>query len=141
MVFDITLEDFIVECGHNGSEIIDLHLPEPNKRRGFNLLDVLKVATNRGFAVTPLLLDITSVHSGHHHNVDIEWKMPEPESWRAKLFEKHRMLILHTTIHNHNHAVAYNPGDRRIYDPNGFIYDVSNHLMMSEDVFMVTRHA
>ena len=54
MALNMPYADLIKEIGHDGSEIIFPELPEPGKRRGFHMQEIIDVAIKKGYAVTPI---------------------------------------------------------------------------------------
>jgi hypothetical protein len=106
--------DMIYErIGHDGSEIIWPHLPEPRCRRAFHIQECINAVWPE-FAVTPLELcghlspDGVSIF-------EINFRYPELGSWSGVVLGRggHGFRI--------RHAVAFCAN--RIYDPNGLIYD------------------
>jgi hypothetical protein len=53
MVLGVSVEALIVMVGHDGSEIIWPKLPEPSRRKGFHLQELIDIAFDLGWASTP----------------------------------------------------------------------------------------
>lgn len=56
MAIDIPVQQLVKDIGHDGSEKIFTHLPEPMCRRGFHSQELIQAAWDYGFACTPLEL-------------------------------------------------------------------------------------
>jgi len=54
MALHLPVEQLIDEIGHDGSEKIFTHLPEPMCRRGFHAQELIQVAWTNGYACTPI---------------------------------------------------------------------------------------
>lgn len=54
MAMDITVPDIISLIGHDGSEVIYPDLPEPMCRAGFDIQEIIDVALQMGWSVTPI---------------------------------------------------------------------------------------
>ena len=54
MAIDIPVQQLINDIGHDGSEKIFTHLPDPMCRRGFHSQELIQIAWQYGFACTPL---------------------------------------------------------------------------------------
>lgn len=67
MALGVDLNYILKDIGHDGSEITHAGLPEPLNRRGFHMQELIKVATQRDHAVTPIELapmGVPAVNSG-----------------------------------------------------------------------------
>jgi hypothetical protein len=56
MALDCPVVDLMLALGHDGSEIIYPDLPEPSNRHGHNIYELIQVALDMGYAVTPVPL-------------------------------------------------------------------------------------
>jgi len=56
MALDMPVASLIERLGHDGGEIIFPDLPEPANRRGHNIYELIQVAVDLGYAVTPIPL-------------------------------------------------------------------------------------
>ncbi len=56
MALDIPVGDVVAEAGHNGGKIIFPHLTEPQCRQGFHFQELVMLAWQHGFAMTPIEL-------------------------------------------------------------------------------------
>ncbi len=54
MALGITYDQLIKSIGHDGQKIIFPDLPDPGKRQGFHIQEVVDVAIKMGIAVTPI---------------------------------------------------------------------------------------
>lgn len=117
MALDEGWRKLIGEIGHDGSEIVLPTLPDPARRRGFHLQELIPLALKRGFAVTPLeALPYSTPDGKSEFPVDFKIK---PEK-RFQLYMVHSRGILTGLAHQWRHAVAWN--GEKIYDSRGLIY-------------------
>jgi len=56
MALDYPVADLMSRLGHDGSEVAFPDLPEPARRRGHNIYELIEAAVHLGFAVTPIPL-------------------------------------------------------------------------------------
>jgi hypothetical protein len=56
MTLDIPVSEIIEEVGHDGGEIVFPHLREPACRRGFHSQELVKIAWQHRYAMTPIEL-------------------------------------------------------------------------------------
>lgn len=96
MYFDISIEDVVRLVGHDGSEYIG-PLISPQCFRGFNGMDILKLAYQYG-----LLVFATPEGTGQYN-----------------MLKQYPGILTFTTMSGHGHAVATD--GQMIYDPSGFI--------------------
>ncbi len=54
MALGITYNALVNRIGHDGQAIIFPDLPDPGKRQGFHIQEIIDVALDMGFAVTPI---------------------------------------------------------------------------------------
>lgn len=54
MAMNISPAELVKEIGHDGGAIIFPELPEPGKRRGFHMQEIIDVAIKKGYAITPI---------------------------------------------------------------------------------------
>ncbi len=54
MAIDIPVQQLMEEIGHDGSQKIFTHLPEPMCRHGFHSQELIQAAWKHGFACTPI---------------------------------------------------------------------------------------
>jgi hypothetical protein len=114
---------------HSWKQVIFHGLPEPICLRGIHIQELIQLALDIGFAVTPHELFPQIAGPYGHPNYQVQFDgVGEAHNW--DLF--HRTIVTSRGILTGNqmvegepipHAVAYD--HTRIYDPNGFIYDHS----------------
>ena len=56
MALDVPVAQLIERVGHDGGQIVFPNLPEPANRRGHNIYELIQVALDLGYAVTPVPL-------------------------------------------------------------------------------------
>jgi hypothetical protein len=118
MVLDLRVEDLIKTVGHDGSEIIHPELPEPACRRAFHIQEMMKVALQQGYAVTPFTaIMITEAPSGQLHHA-------EDPDFMSLVWANQGVLTGHSSFTNTPHAVAWN--GKVVYDPIGVRYELGN---------------
>ena len=126
MAMDVSVIDVLNALGHDGSEIVWPNLPEPTCRRGFHIQELIRLAMQWGWSVTPVeLAPVLGCADGRSFQV-----YPDDECWA--FFEQ----VIRTSqgvIEGHGlrcrHAVAYDNG--RIFDPDSGGYDYSREACQS----------
>jgi len=122
IALDMPVADLLAAIGHDGSEIVFSSLPEPLRRRGFHIQELVHVALARGFAVTPVelfpVLQPTEV--GPFHKAVL---YPDNNWRRFDAVIQGSRGVIDGTGARIGHMVAYGHG--RIYDPRGSVYEYS----------------
>lgn len=129
IVLDIEIKEIFKLIGHDGSEIIWPDYQDPYKRRSFHVQELILVAFNLGFNITPfeqLPLQLPSPLSEQYYN-----SMPDRDL--TKIMFGKKGVITGTSKTNSRHAVAWN--GFKIYDPNHSIYDVDQFII--EEFYLV----
>lgn len=110
-----TIKPILDIVGHDGSEIIHLDLPEPQKRRSFNFTEIAIAALALGKSLTHLAhVNVTTTR---------DRKFFAPVFDLVNLLPYYDGIILgHPPNSINNHAVSWNREEEKIYDPNGTIY-------------------
>jgi hypothetical protein len=116
MTLDIAVEDIFAELGHDGGTIFWPDLPEPMRRRGFHVQELIEVALRRGYAVTPFELSPVLRCGDKEYCFDARW------SAFANTVENSIGVLTGKGVRTH-HAVAYYYG--QIFDPDNGVYDYS----------------
>ncbi len=116
MALDCPVRDLMLCIGHDGGEIVFPDLPEPANRRGHNIYEMIPVAIDLGYAVTPIPLRPTIVPANDPvREVAIG---TDEQNWNR--FTRH-ILMSRGTIECQGprcyHVLAYDRG--RIFDPEG----------------------
>ncbi len=117
MVFNADQRKLIKEIGHDGSEIVLPTLPEPARRRGFHLQELIDCVVRRKYSVTPIEVLPYSTPDG---------KADFPINFQVS-YEERLLRHMHNTRgiitglgKKWRHAVAWD--GKQIYDPHGLIY-------------------
>lgn len=118
--------------GHDGSEIIWPELPEPLRRRGFHIQEMIRVAWMRDYLVTPILAHFVvtpdTVHKLQVTQLD----------FAQKLLQNHSGVLTGQGIKN-NHAIAWDHKTQRIFDPNGLVYAPENGHFTPETFWLISK--
>ncbi len=124
MVLDKTNEEMIELIGHDGGEIVFPDLPEPSKRQGVHIQEVIDIAIDLGYAVTSIEVSPSSTTDGKN-NFDIKFK--ESYADRLKWHMHHSIGIITGLGRRWPHAVAWD--GKKILDPQGRTYDFDDIKM------------
>ncbi len=121
MTLKTPVKKLIAELGHDGSQIIFPQLPEPLCRRGFHSQELIHLAWNHGFSLTPFeLFPRIQPASGNYDPVAVQFT----DNWqRFQLILHREMGILEGKGRRCRHAVHFNRGI--IFDPDGRQYKYS----------------
>lgn len=116
MALGIPVQDIFDELGHDGSEILWPHLPEPQCRCSFHPQELIEIALRRGFAVTPFELAPVLESAGELLYLNVRWE---------KFIETVNTSrgVLTGNGSRTRHAVAYEHG--WIYDSDSGVYKYS----------------
>lgn len=130
MVLGISLNEIIARIGHDGSEIVFPHLPEPQRRRCFHIQEMIAVSFSLKHPATEFQFNPCMTPNG----VDI---FEVPASGIRELMSVSKGVLLGKG-RQHGHAVAW---DRRhIYDPLGMVYDIENqNLFKPYSYFLISN--
>lgn len=135
MLTPLTPSDVMARIGHDGSEITHAGLPEPLKRRGFHIQEIIDVAFYYGYAMTEIQYGptITPYVSGGPTAGSATRVIGDDDARiRFELHIKTSRGLLATHSQVQGHVWAYEDGI--VYDPDGihepFSYsvDVLNQL-------------
>lgn len=133
MVLDCSIEYLIEKLGHDGSEILWPSLPEPFRRRGHHIEELQYVAFDMGKSFVPFV-------PAFEYNPGADEKLMFAKylfnvAFDPILARYDGILVGHWTK-GHPHAVAWNAKERRLYDPEGSIYEYSSSFAI--DCFHAT---
>jgi hypothetical protein len=128
MAIDIPVQQLIDEIGHDGSEKIFKHMPEPMCRRGFHSQELIQAAWLHGLACTPFEMYPMlkcSPFLGPHHQPGSRTEYPVEGSFvsaQARFVAAVRVTrgVMEGTGKCCEHAVYYHYG--QIWDPDGEVY-------------------
>lgn len=118
MIFDVSVLDLLKEIGHDGSEIIFPHLPDPYRRRAFHVQEMVEPCLRRNLPMVPLeATPLLGVSDGSIHPIELPGgNLPR----LIRCMQQYRGILLGDWP-NGPHAVAWDK--EKVYDPNGLIYD------------------
>jgi hypothetical protein len=118
MTLQLPVDQIIDEIGHDGSQIIYPGLPEPLCRRGFHSQELIDVAWQHDFSVTPFeLFPSIRPASGDYDTLIVEFT----DNWQRfiSLIKSERGILEGAGFHC-RHAVHFRRGE--IFDPDGRQY-------------------
>ncbi len=130
MAIGISLNEMIARIGHDGSDVIWPHLPEPLKRRAFHIQECVVASLHLQFSVTELQFNPCLTPDGTSFSdvttCDIHKFMTVS---KGVLLGKGRQ---------HGHAVAWDGA--YIYDPSGIVYSAENQdTFLAHSYYMVQK--
>lgn len=117
--------------GHDGSGIMFNDLKDPHCRRGFHMQEIIIVAWNFGFAVTPIEVIPCSTPGGGREFV-VDFGISHTKRFQRWL--KNTKGIITGVVNNVGHAVAWD--GERCLDPRGRICAI-NDLDMNIDCYWI----
>ena len=133
MVLDINREKLIEIIGHDGGEIVFPDQPEPMKRQGFHIQEIIDIAYDMCYEVTAIEVMPSSTSDGKN-NFDIE------------IADHHERLMCHMRgnpgiitgrSRKMHHAVAWD--GYKVYDPVGKIYPFNDIKMGIQVYYRFTK--
>ena len=121
MCLETTTKLLCTELGHDGSKIIFPRLAEPMCRRGFHSQELIHLAWNHGYCVTPFeLFPAIQPFSSDYQPATVQFI----DNWhRFTRLIQTEMGVLEGKGHRCRHAVHFCRG--MIYDPDGQQYEYS----------------
>ena len=121
MTLETPVQQIIDEIGHDGSQIVYPDLPEPMCHRGFHSQELIHIAWQHGFNVTPFeLFPSIRPAMGQYDSIIVEYV----DNWHRFIsLIKNEMGILEGTGRRCRHAVHFRRGEIR--DPDGHQYTYS----------------
>lgn len=126
MVMGMTPGEMFEAIGHDGSDIVWPELDDPACRRGFHVMECVRVALDRLF--TPIELDPDP------HSVPFEGAVPhrvDMDAWFVECLGLYDGVLLGVDGNNRHHAVAWNAMEKKVYDPTGYKYDISQFKILT----------
>lgn len=123
MVLDVNRESLMALVGHDGGEIVFPDQPEPMKRQGFHIQEIIDVAVELGWWVMPIEVMPSSTTDGVN-NFDIKI-----DNYHDRLMRHmaNRPGIITGISRKMHHAVAWDGAE--IYDPVGKVYSFDDIKM------------
>lgn len=122
MVLDVDYSGIVSRIGHDGSEIINEDLRPPACHKGFHIQELIEVALENGYAVTPIeCMPVQTATGEDEHDV----KIKRYESIADRL--EHHMfwndgILMGQIPGGFWHAVAWDHSTIQVFDPRGKIY-------------------
>lgn len=121
MVLDVAVEALIIQLGHDGSQILWPDLPEPYRRRGFHIQEMIDFSWHLGYTVTQF--EALPVSQGRADVQPIAIPMRWAPSERLKsVMSVCNGVITGETLRGQPHAVAWDKNS--CLDPNGETYNL-----------------
>lgn len=122
MALDIPVAGLIDRIGHDGSKIVFPDLPEPANRCGHNIYELIQVALDLGYAVTPVPLQRAIVPANDRTREVVIGT--DEENWNRFI----RQLLISCGVieccgPRGPHMVAYDNGT--VFDPEGDVFPYS----------------
>ena len=117
MVLNTDIKSLTDMIGHDGSAIVLPLLPEPARRRGHHLQEIIDCALKLGYTVTPIeALPWSTPDGKSEYPIDFQINHNE----RLSNYMQNSIGILTGLGRQWRHAMAWDGG--RVYDPHGDIY-------------------
>lgn len=137
MTFNKPIWEIVRLLGHDGSEVIAPTLPEPARRKGIHIQEVVDLAHYLGYTMTPIEAQPVQLNSEHHEYDLTKWSMFKTTDDRFRYYLDYNIGILVGKAREHWHTVAWDGG--RIYDPNGRMYSLDDCLLDIQTFWMITK--
>lgn len=122
MALGIPAADLMKRLGHDGGEVIFPDLPEPANRRSHNIYELIQVAVDLGYAVTPIPLRAAIEPANDPARKTLIGT--DEENWCR--FTRQLLTsrgVIECQGPRSHHLLAYEKG--RIFDPDGFEFPYS----------------
>lgn len=122
MALDMPVAELIERLGHDGGQIVFPDLPEPACRRGHNIYEVIQVAVDLGYAVTPIPLRAAVTPANNPQRQVVIGT--DSENWSRFTRQLHASQgVIECFGPRLYHLLAYDRG--HIFDPDGEEYPYS----------------
>jgi len=122
MVLDTSIKNLVEMIGHDGSEIMFPELPEPGKRRGFHIQEIVDCVFKFRYSVTPI--EILPYSTPNNNKDDFPINFPGGNKERLLRYLSNSKGLLTGISKKWGHTVAWT--GKHILDPNGDIYPFSD---------------
>ena len=121
MVLDTDVKTLIEMIGHDGSEVVLPTLPEPAKRRGFHMQEIIDCAIKLSHTITPIEVLPYSTPDGKAE-FPVNFQISNEE--RLLHYMKRGSGIITGLARKFRHAVAWD--GNKIFDPHGLTYPLQD---------------
>lgn len=118
-ILDVSIEEIFRYLGHDGSEILWPHLPEPFCRRSFHTQEMIYFCNSLGFFVTPFEAAPQSAPQFDSKPFELNF---EEELQKILFYEDG--VVTGESRKNMPHAIAWKEG--RVFDPSGICDSLDN---------------
>lgn len=125
MLADVTLQDVLDECGHDGSEILFPNLIEPVCRRSFHIEELQYVALTYGFCLVHYVPGIV-----YEPSLGCSAELLFTEFFLDVYGSNNGLLLGKPKDKTLGHAVAWDAKEGLIYDPNGTKYPAEGNFVI-----------
>lgn len=125
MICESTVEDVFFCLRIDGSEIVWPEQPEPLRRRGIMMNEIIMYCTYRYVHLTPVI----PTWSGKPEGSERQYDANLPQWWINHMFHYNNGIVLGKTPTGKSHAVAWDAEQKLILDPNGTSYPRSQFDM------------
>ena len=120
MVLGVDYDFVIKKIGHDGSEIINSNLRPPGCYKGFHMQELIEVAIDEGYALTPIEAIPVQTATGVDEHVVV---FPQYQDHEQRL--QHHLNycskgIIMGKLDKYWHAVAWD--GKMVFDPRGQVY-------------------
>lgn len=134
MVLDIDIKILNEMIGHDGSAVVLPLLPEPARRRGHHLQEIIDCALKSGYAVTPIeVLPYSTPDGKSEYPIDFQIDNKE----RLFKYMRNSRGILTGLGSRWRHAMAWD--GKRVYDPRGYIYSLCDCKIIIDCFWMFDK--
>ncbi len=125
MALNVSVDAVVVQLGHDGSEIVWPSQPEPYRRRGFHVQELILLSWHLGYSVTPF--EACPVSQSRPDASPIEIVLVEPVAQRMSSVMRGCVGVV-TGETRLGQAHAWD--GESCCDPNGTTYGIENFRMM-----------
>lgn len=133
MVLDMPVAQLINIVGQDGSEIVWPELPEPLRRRGFHIQEMIYASHNLGYSVTPFEAFPASLGKLGATPFSVPM-IPQADQRMPEIMDGNIGVITGVSPRRCPHAVAWN--GQSLLDPGGLQYGISDFQL---EVFWLVR--
>lgn len=126
MALDVPIDSLIKMVGHDGSEIVWPELPEPTRRRGHHVQEMIYAAYCLGFSVTPFEAFPTSLGRAGTNSFTVPMIL-QAEERMPRIMKGAVGVVTGENPRRRPHAVAWD--GHTLFDPGGLDYGISDFHM------------